>query len=48
MSLFAVRWFIRIINQIKEEKRISFLKYKKTNKLNPIISQDRIEIKILK
>ena len=36
---FAVRWFVKIINLIKEGKRISFLNYKKIN----IISQDRIE-----
>ena len=29
MLLFAVRWFIRIINLIKAGKRISFSKYKK-------------------
>ena len=29
MLLFAVGWFIRIINLRKEGKRISFIKYKK-------------------
>ena len=43
---FAVRWFIRIMNLLKEGKRISLPKHKKMHR-NPIISQNRIEIKII-
>ena len=45
MLLFAVRWFIRIINLIKEMKKDKLIKKQKI-KLHTIISQDRIEIKI--
>jgi len=40
MLLFAVRWFIRIINLIKKDLRKASQNTKKN--LNPIISQDRI------
>ena len=47
MLLFAVGWLIRIVNLIKEGKKKLLKMQKKTN-LNPIISQDKIEIKIPK